>query len=155
MDISELNLKLDKCKKQRDNYNKRLIKRQKFVEYFNIRKNIHLQIIKKFLSCGCVGVLASLSFIFSNLFIANLFLIASFTTLPIIIYQLYVCKKFNKVIKIVENNNKKISNKLEELLQDEFELDMQIKKLSKESLEYSKTTKIIASSKEQQENLSI
>lgn len=155
MNLCKLKLELNKCKTQRESFDKRLTKRKKLIEYFNLKKQIRLQIIKKFAVIGLSSSLLSLSLFFTYPILSNMLLTFAFSTIPVIMCQYHIFKKFNKVIKAIENNNKKITAKMQELLQNEFELDMQIKNLQNESQALNKTGQIATKTTEKNQQFTI
>ena len=155
MDLGELNLELYKCKEQRENYTRRLAKRKKLMEYFDIKRKIHLQLISKLIIVSLFLSMASFSFLFSCQILSHILLTFSFSFFPIIIAQSIVCHKFNRVIKALENNNKKLTTQMQKILQNEFELDMQIKNLKTMEEGLKTSTLSIKKQIENQQNLSL
>ena len=57
---SDLNEKLNKCKKQRDIIDRRLANRNKLIEYFSLKKDIHLKHLRLMLTNSSLIVILSL-----------------------------------------------------------------------------------------------
>jgi len=133
MDLSELNLKLNNCKKQRETLNKNLTQRDKWIKYFTYKKNYHLGILKIFLSNAILCSIISLLFLpfISNL--AYIWLALSFSLTSASLYKAHVCKKFNRTINKINSNKIKNSKLLEELIKDEHKIDILIQQLQAEN----------------------
>jgi len=130
MDLIQLNLELNKCKKRRQNLDNHLHKRQNLITYFECKKQINLNKLKLLWIAGIISLITSLSFFIINPFITTILFASSASFLTAGFYKLHVIKKFNKTIKKIEENNVKFISKLHELLKNELELDNQIKNLS-------------------------
>ena len=155
MNLGELNLELNKCQTKRESFDRRLNKRKKLIEYFNLKKQIRIQIIKKFTIIATISSLISLSLIFSNPILSKILLVFAFSSLPVMLYQFHIYKKFSKTIKAIENNNKKITAKVQELLQNEFELDVEIRKLQEKAQDLNKSTQTATKSIEKNKQITI
>ena len=141
MDLKELNLKLNKCRKQRETLNKNLMQRDKWISYFTYKKNYHLGILKVFLSNAILCSIVSLLFLPFVSKLAFLWLAISFSLTSVSLYKAHVCKKFNKTINKINNNKIKNCKLIDELLEDEYKIDILIKELqaskSKETIHQS------------------
>jgi len=155
MDINDLNIELNKYRKRRQNLDNHLIKRQKLINYFKAKKEIHLNLLKKAWLNGSITLISSLLFLSINPIFSYLCLSFTSCFLSLSFYKLYVCNKFNKTIKKIEENNVKFVEKMHELLLNELELDNQIKNLSAKELVFNKNVNKSNCNEENNKDLSI
>ena len=126
MNLSELNLELNKCKKQRESIVKHITRRNELIEYFAHRKQVHLKILKRFLVHSGISTIISLAFLHINPTLAFSILGLALGQISIGCYKAYICQKFDKIIKKLTDNNKKFSKLVNEMIVNEINIGTQI-----------------------------